>query len=85
MKVQWAWMTVVGLVLVVVTLGCRSESESERAGAGAKAKTDEPAPVAERTSVDIPDAPVSGSLFGKEFHPDEFELAWRGRLGFRRF
>ena len=80
MKVQWAWMTVVGLVLMVVTLGCRSESEPQPADAGAKAKTDEPTRVAEETSVDIPDAPVSGSLFGKEFHPDEFELAWRGML-----
>jgi hypothetical protein len=80
MKVHGAWKAVIGLVLVVVALGCRSESEPERAGAGAKAKTDVTAPVAEETSVDIPDAPVSGSLFGKEFHPDEFELAWRGML-----
>jgi len=69
---------VAGLVLVVVTLGCGSESEPR--GAGAKAKTDGPAPVAGETSIAIPDAPVSGTLFGKEFHPDQFELTWRGGL-----
>ena len=85
MKVQWAWMTVVGLVLMVVTLGCQSEPESEPqpADEGAKANTDEPTRVAEKTSVDIPDAPVSGTLFGKEFRPDGFKL-WKDQLTLRQ-
>jgi len=58
-------------------LGCRSEPES--ADAGAKAETDEPARVAETAPVAIPDTPVSGSLFGKEFRPDKFEL-WNDQL-----
>lgn len=48
MKVQWVWITVVGLVFVVVTPGCRSESEPQPSDAGA---TDETAPVAEEISV----------------------------------
>jgi hypothetical protein len=74
MKTMWAWMIAVGLVLVVVTLGCRSESEPPSTSAQPKARMNESAAVEEETSVVIPDTPVSGTLFGKEFLPDEFKL-----------
>ncbi len=79
MNVQLAWKAAVGLSLVVVTLGCRSEPEDVTT----KAKTDDAPRVAEKMPVAIPDAPVSGSLFGKKFAPDEFEL-WKGQLILRQ-